>query len=203
MDAMACCTGNTRCFSRHVDSQEPAESLLAEVDAWLEDYASVAGAVLDRKPKLRAHLYNSVEQLRSQLVHSMEPPADVAVRAKPAPVRPATAFPAAKFPAAAAKLSFEEIELRGFKSEGFDGLLAFGDHCDVLWRDDAAAIVHKKGARPSRSVLRKPGSTTPAGTADKSGSPPAVRSGYCLRFASGRTASFTPMPRLTRSTSPN
>src|SRR5208282_1227618 len=49
-------------------------------------------------------------------------------------------------PAAAARLNFEEIELRGFQSNGFDGLMTLGDNCDALLRDDAIAIISKKEA---------------------------------------------------------
>ena len=140
-----------RDFEKHlanVHLREPAESLLAGVEAWLKDYAAIDSEAANRNRKLRENLYNSVDQMRNQLVYELKQPANVAVWAGPAPVRPrqVTPLPTVKLPPAAAKLSFEEIELRGFKSKGFDGLLAFGDKCDVLWRDDAMAIVCEKGA---------------------------------------------------------
>jgi hypothetical protein len=140
-----------RDFEKHlanVHLREPAESLLAGVESWLKDYAAIDSDEANRNRKLRENLYNSVDQMRNQLVYELKQPAQVVVRPRSAPVRPgqATGPARVKSPPAAAKLSFEEIELRGFNSAGFDRVLAFGDNCDVLWRDDALAIVREKGA---------------------------------------------------------
>ena len=131
----------------HVHLREPAESLLAGVEAWCKDYAAIDSEAANRNWKSRENLYNSVDRMRSQLVTELKQPANDVVRSGPAARRRrASLLPTVKLPPAAASLRFEEIELRGFKSSGFDGWLAFGDKCDVLWRNDAIAIVGEKGA---------------------------------------------------------
>jgi hypothetical protein len=131
----------------HIDSRELTESLLARVEAWLKDYAAMDSAEADRNGKARDALYNSVDQMRRDLDFALKQPVRVAAGPKPAPVRPrpATTPAASQFPPAAAKLTFEEIDLRGFKSGGFDHVLACGDKCDLLWRNDALAIIREKG----------------------------------------------------------
>ena len=152
-----------QCEDRRQRAKAPdlSQSLLAEVEAWLKDYGDVTGAVPDRNPKLQDDLCRAVNTMHNQLVYELKPPAPVAVR-RPPPTPPAqqAAPPAAsQSPPAVARLRFEEIELQGFTADGFDGLLACGENCDVLWQEKAVAIIGKQGAareiRPLETLFFK------------------------------------------------
>ena len=72
-----------RDFEKHlanVHSRKPPKSLLAGVEAWLKDYAAIDSEAANRNWKLRENLYNSVDQMRKQLVYELKQPAQVAVR---------------------------------------------------------------------------------------------------------------------------
>ena len=120
---------------------EAGESLLADMDAWLTDYGAMAKTAPARHSRQPERIYSDLMASRTSLDSRLHPQPLAAAR--PRPVMPTVPRKAEN---AAGTLKLEEIELRGFTSDGFQHLLTCGKDCDVFWQEHAVAIVRRRGA---------------------------------------------------------
>jgi hypothetical protein len=136
------------------DFGKSAESLLAEIDAWREDYKAAMKSVPTHKFESPRGLFTQLAMVRSELVSKLNRPKTAAVpRASQASTHGSVSTKGAEVPSAAARLKFEDVEAPGVKETGFDGLIACGDVGDVGWQSNHVVLFTKKGAPREYSGL--------------------------------------------------
>jgi hypothetical protein len=136
------------------DFGKSAESLLAEIDAWREDYKAAVKSISTHKFESMWGLSSQVGMVRHELVNELNRPKTAFASSASRNSHYGSVFgtdPLAH--SAAAKLKFEEIAVPGSKESGFDGLLACGDEGDVAWQSNRMVLFTKSGARHEYSGL--------------------------------------------------